>query len=374
MQRVPVVFALCFFLVPLGCENRVTEPEISQADVGVPIGDVGKKIKEDRIPDEYMVFTRFDAGGTWTLDILLLNLQNPSAWSPVSRNVGVDEGFPSWSPSGDQIVYSAGPYVFDPTLGPVSDPRTWGLHIVDVTGSPPVIGTPANLEVKGHRPDWSPDGNHIAFECYPTPSGPLDPSSKGDICYIERGSAGAWGSPQNLTNTPDANERFPTWSPGSDRLAFERWTQSGGTDVVDLYTVDLTGSETQLTNTPSFHERQPDWSVKDDIAYAEGNDLYWPIVCPPSQMACEPFDTYAGIWTMPVATPVAPKRLTSVVGDLAPHWSTNGNQIVFSGVGRVPPWGGPIWPDVFVIDSQGKNRLNLTGVSYDGEFWGRLRN
>ena len=37
---------------------------------------MGKKIKEDKIPDEYMVFTRFDAGGTWTLDLVLFQYPN----------------------------------------------------------------------------------------------------------------------------------------------------------------------------------------------------------------------------------------------------------------------------------------------------------
>ena len=37
MQRVLVVLVLCLFLVPSGCENKVTDSGISEADVELPL-------------------------------------------------------------------------------------------------------------------------------------------------------------------------------------------------------------------------------------------------------------------------------------------------------------------------------------------------
>jgi Tol biopolymer transport system component/tRNA A-37 threonylcarbamoyl transferase component Bud32 len=120
------------------------------------------------------------------------------AFGGAARRIAEDAYYPSWSPDGKQLVYSA-----------MRDGK-WGLWISAVDGTAP----PRRIIERGQevvtQPAWSPDGKWIAYcnasiartRIFVVPSG-------GDA----EGGARAW--------TPeDSNSLMPSWSPDGMWLFF----------------------------------------------------------------------------------------------------------------------------------------------------------
>lgn len=153
---------------------------------------------------------------------------------------GSEEGMPSWSSSGKQIVYSSRD-IFTSDGRSIQD-ATWDIYVINVDGSNPIQLTndPANeLEVA-----WSPDEKHIAFIS--------DRNGHDFDIYIMN----ADGSNVIQLTSDSGNEFGPAWSPDSSRIAFS----SDHNGNVQLYVMNADGSEVvQLTNDES-NSAYPSWS------------------------------------------------------------------------------------------------------------------
>jgi Tol biopolymer transport system component/tRNA A-37 threonylcarbamoyl transferase component Bud32 len=186
---------------------------------------------------------------------------------------------PAWSPDGSRLAITR-------TGNPNSAIFVGGLAKRDfVQVSPP--------DVYARYSAWSPDGQRLAFAAGPGRSGPfrlaivdlasgavsypgpsgvawISWSSRGSLAYSAATAPGqpqdifvlnADGSSRNLTNTPDVEEDFPSWSPDGRRLAFVA-SPAGGQHLNErqIYLINADGSaRSQLTSVPG-PQTNPVWS------------------------------------------------------------------------------------------------------------------
>lgn len=180
--------------------------------------------------------------------------------------------FASFSPDSTQIVtsFNTGLSIRDATTGAITTDR--------------LGGGPSS------QPDWSPDGNHIAFVRHDAPSfaGLVDVGgvSSGRITILDRDGSG-WGSPRTIVSISGVNNYYPSYSPDGRFLAFCRSPSninsmgadpdSGTSAVPDaqlwLIPTDGSGASRQLTNVAGLADSWPKW---DPTEYEnQGHPLYW---------------------------------------------------------------------------------------------------
>jgi Tol biopolymer transport system component len=110
----------------------------------------------------------------------------------------------------------------------------------------------------GLTPNWSPDGKWITYATEVETSDvfvmPADCIYQGGDCNAERDA-------RNVTYTPDIAEREPVFSPDQTQIVYARNTNPNpGAITWDIYRQDLlTGLLQNLTNTPETEERQRSW-------------------------------------------------------------------------------------------------------------------
>jgi len=228
---------------------------------------------------------------------------------------------PSWSPSGEQIVYTQDP-INRPGMGDI-----WVMN-ADGTGKYALVTHPAWDE----RPSWSPDGTRVAFISnrsvwpgdvwvknlgtgaeirltyvgninYVTSSQAWSPDAS-KIVFLTNRNSGSWdtyvmnsdGSHQTLLAT--SNTWAAAWAPTGNKIAFVR---DG-----DLWVMNMDGSDQKMI-----------------VANGDG-DLSW---SPDGSMIAFPRD--GDIWVTTVDGNRITKLTTHPARDGAPAWSPNGDEIAF---------------------------------------------
>ena len=145
-----------------------------------------------------------------------------------------DDRYPSWSPDGKQIVFSArreGHAVHNLDA-------TYEIYVMDADGGNQQRLT--NNRKNELYPSWSPDGNRITFSA----------DRKGDRVNFEIYVMDAdGGNQQRLTNNR-IHDRYPSWSPDGKRIAFAS-EKDGNWESLEIYVMDADGGNPQnLTNNP----------------------------------------------------------------------------------------------------------------------------
>ena len=125
------------------------------------------------------------------------------------------------------------------------------IYVMDDDGNNPRRLT--NNRQIDSSPSWSPDGKHIAFMSNRDGHAMLGlPTNE---IYVMDADG---GNQQNLTNNPHS-DRYPSWSPDGERIAFsarkDRHFRNDLGITYEIYVMDADGKNQQrLTN-----NRQNDW-------------------------------------------------------------------------------------------------------------------
>ena len=171
----------------------------------------------------------------------------------------------SWSPDGKQIAFTSDEgFKWDGGGG--SHRNIW---VMDADG-----GNPRNLtnhHTQDEAPDWSPDGNQIAFSSNRNKDWEFENNVIGNWEVFVMNADGA--NPINLTNNL-AWDSSPDWSPDGDRIAFTS-DRDGNSEV---YVMNADGTNPiNLTNHPAT-EDSPDWAPDgNQIVFQSNRDGNWEI-------------------------------------------------------------------------------------------------
>jgi Tol biopolymer transport system component len=106
-----------------------------------------------------------------------------------------------------------------------------------------------------YRPDWSPDGAQIAFECYYDPCYD-SPEGHSFNPEIYKANANGTGDPVRLTNDP-ATDTYPAFSPGGGKVVFSS-NRDGDYDLY-IMNADGTDDDPQPLTGNSARDVLPDW-------------------------------------------------------------------------------------------------------------------
>ncbi|MCU0497215.1 MAG: DPP IV N-terminal domain-containing protein [Anaerolineae bacterium] len=167
---------------------------------------------------------------------------------------------PAWSPDGRTIAFIAG-YQYNRDI-----------YLLDL-----ITQALTHLQTDYFELDveWSPDSQQIAFSAY-------DEGGNYDLFIRNLFS----NTVTRLTNTTDAREYSPAWSPDGAWIAFVREAEQNR----DLYVWEIaTATAYPLVVTPESHEYLPAWSPKgEEIAYIsevnKRSDLYLAYLDHPTQV------------------------------------------------------------------------------------------
>jgi len=194
--------------------------------------------------------------GPTTSDVWVMNAAPPeggtggTAQTNLTNSPQIDEGFPAWSPAGQQIAFT--------TLRDGNNE----IYVMNADGSDPtrLTDNPAD----DFAPAWSPDGSRIAFVS--------DRDQSPGVYDLYTMNADGSGVTRLTADT--AIDYSPAWSPDGTQIAF----RSHHDGPADIYVIKVDGSGLRnVTNTPA-DEWAPAWSPDGtQIAFQTNRDGNWEV-------------------------------------------------------------------------------------------------
>jgi Tol biopolymer transport system component len=237
-RRVPAIVvigilvgAALYLALSFGRDSRAG-PELVAASYAQLTAEPGVEWFPSLSPDGGWIV--YSAGGSGNRDIYLKSVggQNPinlTADSPA------DDDQPAFSPDGKQIAFWSGR-------------DGGGIFIMGRTGEGVRRVTRA-----GYRPTWSPDGTQLAYATRHVELNPQNVAGRSELWVADVNG----GTSQRISGEDAV---LPSWSPHGHRIAFfRRLYQTGGAQA-DIWTVPAVGGEPRAVTSDVATDWSPAWS------------------------------------------------------------------------------------------------------------------
>jgi Tol biopolymer transport system component len=223
-------------------------------------------------------------------------------------NNQTDHNHPDWSPNGNQIA-------FDSYLS-----GNYEIYVVNADGTQ--LTRLTNNSASDTQPDWSPDGQQIAFIS--------SRDGNSEIYVMNVDGTHLVRLTQNI-----AVDSYPKWSPDGHQIAFA----SNRDGKYQIYLMDSDGRNPLNISKNSYDDYAPDWSPdgKEIVFYSRR-------------------DNNREIYVMGVDGSNQHNLSNNSKDDLLPVWSPDGQQIAFTSERDLNS-------EIYVMNADGSNQHNISNNS-----------
>lgn len=245
-------------------------------------------IRQDAGEEAYALLFASSRSGSGDLYVLPPAGGEPRLWAGTEA----PEGTPRWDASRARVVYQR-----FPADGESGSP----LLISHGAGVLPEAGSELFVDPNGDAPPcWSPDGKWIAYIA--------ERDGRSDVFLAD-----AQGRERRRLTDDAIVDRYPAWSPSSDRLVFARRLEAGW-DLFSLAIDDPEAEPVRLTEDERY-VGHPAWSPDGRFLAFDAS-----------------FEGEVEIAALELATGEVRRVVSRAGNDLVPAWSPDGARLVFGGV------------------------------------------